>query len=75
MQGLVQTAPVIGSYLVHGIFKDPSRQAIIPRPTATHPAPALPIGLFTAHIVLVALQKHTQFPARAGPTTTSSASP
>jgi len=65
MQGFVQTAPVIGSYLVYGIFGGPfPGEAIIPRLYSAHILllPALLIGLFTAHIVLVALQKHTQFP-------------
>lgn len=65
MQGFVQTAPVIGSYLVYGIFGGPfPGEAIIPRLYSAHILliPAALIGLFTAHILLVALQKHTQFP-------------
>ena len=65
MEGFVQTAPVIGSYLAYGIFGGPfPGEAIIPRLYSAHVLliPALLIGLFTAHIVLVALQKHTQFP-------------
>jgi ubiquinol-cytochrome c reductase cytochrome b subunit len=65
MQGFVQTAPVIGSYLVYGIFGGPfPGEAIIPRLYSAHILllPAVLIGLFTAHILLVALQKHTQFP-------------
>jgi len=65
MEGFVQTAPVIGSYLAYGIFGGPfPGEAIIPRLFSAHVLliPALLVGLFTAHIVLVAVQKHTQFP-------------
>ena len=65
MQGFVQTAPVIGSYLVYGIFGGPfPGEAIIPRLYSAHILllPAVIIGLFTAHILLVAIQKHTQYP-------------
>ena len=65
MEGFVQTAPVIGSYLAYAIFGGPfPGEAIIPRLYSAHVLllPAILVGLFTAHIVLVALQKHTQFP-------------
>ncbi|EAP98795.1 cytochrome B subunit [Janibacter sp. HTCC2649] len=65
MEGFVQTAPVIGSYLAFAIFGGPfPGEAIIPRLYSAHVLliPALIVGLFTAHIVLVAVQKHTQFP-------------
>ncbi|WP_353950327.1 ubiquinol-cytochrome c reductase cytochrome b subunit [Knoellia sp. S7-12] len=65
MEGFVQTAPVIGSYLAYGIFGGPfPGEAIIPRLYSAHVLliPALLVGLFTAHIVLVAVQRHTQFP-------------
>ncbi len=65
MAGFVQTAPVIGSYLVYGIFGGPfPGEMIIPRLYSAHVLliPAILIGLFTAHIGLVFLQKHTQFP-------------
>ncbi|CAN7467127.1 cytochrome bc1 complex cytochrome b subunit [Knoellia sp. LjRoot47] len=65
MEGFVQTAPVIGSYLAYGIFGGPfPGEAIIPRLYSAHVLliPAILVGLFTAHIVLVAVQKHTQFP-------------
>ena len=65
MQGFVQTAPVIGSYLAWGIFGGSfPGEAIIPRLYSAHVLliPGLLIALFTAHIVLVAVQKHTQFP-------------
>ncbi|MFC7488430.1 cytochrome b [Knoellia sp. CPCC 206453] len=65
MEGFVQTAPVIGSYLAYAIFGGPfPGEAIIPRLYSAHVLliPAILVGLFTAHIVLVAVQKHTQFP-------------
>ena len=65
MQGFVQSAPVIGTYIVYAIFGGPfPGEAIIPRLYSAHILliPALLIGLFTAHIALVAIQKHTQFP-------------
>ena len=65
MEGFVQTAPVIGSYLAYGIFGGPfPGEAIIPRLYSAHVLllPAVIVGLFTAHIVLVAVQRHTQFP-------------
>ena len=65
MAGFVQTAPVIGSYLVYGIFGGPfPGEMIIPRLYSVHILliPAILVGLFTAHVGLVFLQKHTQFP-------------
>jgi len=65
MAGFVQTAPVIGSYLVFAIFGGPfPGEMIIPRLYSVHILliPAILVGLFTAHIGLVFVQKHTQFP-------------
>jgi ubiquinol-cytochrome c reductase cytochrome b subunit len=65
MAGFVQTAPVIGSYLVYAIFGGPfPGDMIIPRLYSAHILllPAILIGIFTAHIGLVFVQKHTQFP-------------
>ncbi len=65
MEGFVQSTPVIGSYMAFFIFGGPfPGEAIIPRLYSVHIMliPALLIGLFTAHIALVAIQKHTQFP-------------
>ncbi|XVX18855.1 cytochrome bc1 complex cytochrome b subunit [Actinomycetota bacterium] len=65
MNGFMQSAPVIGSYLTFAVFGgDFPGTDIIPRLYSAHVLllPALLIGLFTAHIVLVAVQKHTQFP-------------
>ncbi|WP_338751962.1 cytochrome b [Janibacter alittae] len=64
-QGFMVAAPVIGSYLSYALFGGtfPGLD-IIPRLYSIHILllPALLIGLFTVHIVLVALQKHTQYP-------------
>ena len=65
MAGFVQTAPVIGSYLVYGIFGGPfPGEMIIPRLYSAHVLliPAILVGLFIAHVGLVFVQKHTQFP-------------
>ena len=65
MAGFVQTSPVIGSYLVSAIFGGPfPGEMIIPRLYSAHVLliPAILIAIFTAHIGLVFLQKHTQFP-------------
>ncbi len=64
-QGFMLSAPVIGSYLAYIVFGgDFPGEAIIPRLYGVHVLllPALLIGLFTAHIVMVAVQKHTQYP-------------
>ncbi|MFN8096735.1 MAG: ubiquinol-cytochrome c reductase cytochrome b subunit [Dermatophilaceae bacterium] len=64
-QGFMLSAPVIGSYLAYIVFGgDFPGEAIIPRLYSVHILllPALLIGLFTAHIVMVAVQKHTQYP-------------
>ena len=64
-QGFMVAAPVIGSYLSYGLFGGTfPGDDIIPRLYSVHILllPALLIVLFTVHIVLVALQKHTQYP-------------
>ena len=64
-QGFMVAAPVIGSYLSYLVFGGgfPGME-IMPRLYSVHILllPALLIALFTAHIVLVAVQKHTQYP-------------
>ncbi|MGB7449937.1 MAG: ubiquinol-cytochrome c reductase cytochrome b subunit [Ornithinimicrobium sp.] len=65
MQGFMQSAPVIGSYMTFAIFGGPfPGEAIIPRLYIAHVLiiPALLVGLFTAHILLVLVHKHTQYP-------------
>jgi ubiquinol-cytochrome c reductase cytochrome b subunit len=64
-EGFIQSVPVVGSYLAYFVFGGAfPGQAIIPRLFTVHVLllPALIIGLFTAHIVLVAVHKHTQYP-------------
>ncbi|MCE0488035.1 cytochrome bc1 complex cytochrome b subunit [Ornithinimicrobium sediminis] len=65
MAGFMQSAPVIGSYMTFFVFGGPfPGEMIIPRLYIAHVLliPALLVGLFTAHIVLVAVHKHTQYP-------------
>jgi ubiquinol-cytochrome c reductase cytochrome b subunit len=65
MQGFVLSIPVIGSYVAFALFGgDFPGELIIPRLYAVHVLllPAILIALFTAHIVLVAVNKHTQYP-------------
>src|SRR5450631_1371349 len=64
-EGFIQSVPVIGSYMSFFVFGGAfPGEAIIPRLFTVHVLllPALIIGLFTAHIVLVAVHKHTQYP-------------
>jgi ubiquinol-cytochrome c reductase cytochrome b subunit len=64
-EGFMQSVPVLGSYLAYAVFDGPfPGEAIIPRLFTVHVLllPALIVGLFTAHIVLVAVHKHTQYP-------------
>ena len=64
-EGFMQSVPVVGSYLAYFIFGGAfPGEAIIPRLFTVHVLllPAVIIGLFTAHIVLVAVHKHTQYP-------------
>jgi ubiquinol-cytochrome c reductase cytochrome b subunit len=65
MNGFIQSAPVVGSYLTYFIFGGAfPGESIIPRLYSIHVLliPALLIALFTAHILLVFLHKHTQYP-------------
>ncbi len=65
MNGFVQSFPVIGSYMAYFIFGGAfPGEAIIPRLYSVHVLllPALLVGLFTAHILLVFVHKHTQYP-------------
>jgi len=64
-EGFMQSIPVLGSYVAYFIFGGAfPGEAIIPRFYTLHVLllPALIVGLFTAHIVLVAVHKHTQYP-------------
>ncbi|MGV1009601.1 MAG: cytochrome b [Dermatophilaceae bacterium] len=64
-EGFVQSIPVIGSYAAYIVFGGAfPGEAFIPRLYTVHVLliPAILIGLFTAHIVLVMVHKHTQYP-------------
>ncbi len=64
-EGFMRSVPVLGSYLSYFVFDGAfPGEAIIPRLYAVHVLllPAILVGLFTAHVVLVAVQKHTQYP-------------
>ncbi len=65
MEGFVQSSPIVGSYLSYLIFGGAfPGELVIPRLYMVHMllVPALIIGLFTAHLVLVVVHKHTQYP-------------
>ncbi len=65
MEGFVQSTPIIGPYISYLMFGGAfPGELIIARLYMAHIllVPALLIGLFTAHIVMVALHKHTQYP-------------
>ncbi len=64
-EGFMRSIPVVGSYVSYFVFGGAfPGEAIIPRLYAVHVLllPAILVGLFTAHIVLVAVHKHTQYP-------------
>jgi ubiquinol-cytochrome c reductase cytochrome b subunit len=64
-EGFMRSVPVIGSYISFFVFDGPfPGDAIIPRLYSVHILllPAILVGLFTVHIGLVFLHKHTQFP-------------
>ncbi len=65
MEGFVQSAPIIGSYLAYFIFGGAfPGEYIIPRLYIAHVllVPAMIIGLVTVHLILVMVHKHTQYP-------------
>ncbi len=71
-EGFMRSIPIVGSYVSYFVFGGAfPGEAIIPRLYAVHVLllPAILVGLFTAHIVLVAVHKHTQYP---GPGKTNS---
>jgi len=64
-EGFMRSIPIVGSYVSYLVFGGAfPGDAIIPRLYTVHVLllPAILVGLFTAHIVLVAVHKHTQFP-------------
>ncbi len=65
MEGFIESTPVLGPYLSYLIFGGPfPGELIIPRLYIAHVLliPALLIGLFAAHIILVVVHRHTQYP-------------
>ncbi|MCB1252038.1 MAG: cytochrome b, partial [Austwickia sp.] len=65
MEGFVESSPIVGSWLSYMIFGGAfPGEYIIPRLYIAHVllVPAIIIGLFTAHLLLVVVHKHTQFP-------------
>jgi len=63
-EGFIRSVPIIGSYVSYMMFGGAfPGEAIIPRLYAVHVLllPAVLIGLFTAHIILVMVHKHTQY--------------
>ncbi|WP_265444099.1 cytochrome b [Flexivirga meconopsidis] len=65
MQGFILSIPVVGTYISYFLFGGgfPGHD-IIPRFFTIHVLllPAVLVGLFTAHILLVMVHKHTQYP-------------
>ncbi|MEI2764193.1 MAG: cytochrome bc complex cytochrome b subunit [Dermatophilaceae bacterium] len=64
-EGFMRSIPIVGSYVSYIAFGGAfPGEAIIPRLYSLHVLliPAILIGLFTAHIVLVMVHKHTQYP-------------
>src|SRR6476619_7628392 len=64
-EGFMRSIPVIGSYVSYFVFDGPfPGEAIIPRLYSVHILllPAILVGLFVAHIGLVFVHKHTQYP-------------
>jgi len=65
MQGFILSIPIIGTYISYILFGGGfPGQDIIPRFFTIHVLllPAVLVGLFTAHIILVMVHKHTQYP-------------
>ena len=64
-QGFMLSIPFIGSYVSYIVFGGGfPGEAIIPRLFTVHVLllPAIIIGLFTAHLLFLVMQKHTQYP-------------
>jgi len=64
-EGFMQSIPIVGSYIAYIAFGGPfPGETIIPVLFSVHILllPAILVGLFTAHIVLVFVHKHTQYP-------------
>ncbi|NNM45262.1 cytochrome bc1 complex cytochrome b subunit [Knoellia koreensis] len=64
-EGFMRSVPVLGSYISYFVFNGPfPGESIIPRLYSVHVLllPAILVGLFTVHIGLVFVHKHTQYP-------------
>jgi ubiquinol-cytochrome c reductase cytochrome b subunit len=64
-QGFILSVPVVGSFMAYALFGgDFPGELIIPRLYAVHVLllPAILVALFVAHIIIVAVNKHTQYP-------------
>jgi ubiquinol-cytochrome c reductase cytochrome b subunit len=64
-EGFMRSIPIIGSYVTVIVFGGPfPGEQIVPLLYSVHILllPAILVGLFTAHIVLVFVHKHTQYP-------------
>lgn len=64
-EGFMLSIPVVGSYISYLVFGGAfPGEMIIPRLFTVHVLllPAIIVGLFTAHIILVMVHKHTQYP-------------
>ncbi|MFB9732257.1 cytochrome b [Ornithinimicrobium kibberense] len=65
MNGFMMSAPVIGTWMTFFVFGGEfPGEAIIPRLYIVHVLliPAILVGLFVAHLALVVIHKHTQYP-------------
>ena len=65
MQGFILSIPIVGTYISYILFGGGfPGEDIIPRFFTIHVLllPAVIVGLFTAHIILVMVHKHTQYP-------------
>jgi ubiquinol-cytochrome c reductase cytochrome b subunit len=65
MNGFMMSAPVIGTWMTFFVFGGEfPGEAIIPRLYIAHVLliPAILVGLFVAHLALIVIHKHTQYP-------------
>lgn len=65
MEGFLQSSPIVGPYMSYMIFGGAfPGEAIIARLFIAHVLliPAILMGLFAAHLALVMIHKHTQYP-------------
>lgn len=65
MNGFMMSAPIIGTWMTFFVFGGEfPGEVIIPRLYIIHVliVPAIIVGLFVAHLAMVVIHKHTQFP-------------